>query len=218
MVLQQFENGLERLVEGVFARMFRSGLQPVEIGRRLTREMDLHRSMGPRGPMAPNVFLVTLSRKDADRFAPFIDALVRELAEVARDHARGEDYELLGPVSVTIETNSRFASGTFSLTSEMDDGGSAVPYAALVLPDGSRVVIGEEPSVIGRLPACAVSLSDPNVSRHHAELHWEDGSVVLSDLGSTNGTRVNGVAVRRQRLLDGDEVAVGTTVLHFETS
>ncbi len=218
MVLQQFENGLERLVEGVFARMFRSGLQPVEIGRRLTREMDLRRSMGPRGAMAPNVFLVTLSHKDADRFAPFADALVRELAEVARDHARSEDYELVGPVSVTIETSSRFAAGTFSLTSEMDDGGSAVPYAALVLPDGARVVIGEEPSVIGRLPACAVSLSDPNVSRHHAELRWEDGAVVLSDLGSTNGTRVNGVAVRRQRLLDGDEVAVGTTVLHFETS
>lgn len=218
MGLQQFENSLERLVEGVFARMFRSGLQPVEIGRRLTREMDLRRSVGVRGKIAPNVFMVMLSRKDTERFAPFVDALVRELAEVAREHGRNEGYELVGPVSVTVQANARFSPGTFSLTGRSEAVNANVPYAALVLPDGSRVVLGEEPSVIGRLPGCAVTLGDPNVSRHHAELRWEGGGVVLSDLGSTNGTRVNGAAITRRHLVDGDEVSVGSSVLRFETS
>ena len=61
MGLQQFEERLERLVEGTLAKPFRSNLQPVEIGRRLTREMDLHRRVGVRGLIAPNVFIVTLA-------------------------------------------------------------------------------------------------------------------------------------------------------------
>ena len=81
MGLQQFEERLERLVEGTLAKPFRTNLQPVEIGRRLTREMDLHRRVGVRGLIAPNVFTVSLSPTDADRFSSFIEALIRELAE-----------------------------------------------------------------------------------------------------------------------------------------
>ncbi|MBV9660615.1 MAG: DUF3662 domain-containing protein, partial [Acidimicrobiales bacterium] len=64
MGLQQFERRLERMVEGVFARAFRGGLQPVEIGRRLTREMDLRRTIAPKGVLAPNEFLVVLAPAD----------------------------------------------------------------------------------------------------------------------------------------------------------
>ena len=61
MGLQQFERRLERLVEGVFAKAFRSGLQPVELGRRLAREMDLHRTVGIRGTISPNHFDIALA-------------------------------------------------------------------------------------------------------------------------------------------------------------
>ena len=88
MGLQQFEERLERLVEGTLAKPFRSNLQPVEIGRRLTREMDLHRRVGVRGLIAPNAFAVTLSPADVSRFSNFIEALSRELADAAREHAR----------------------------------------------------------------------------------------------------------------------------------
>ena len=74
MGLQQFEDRLERLVEGTLAKPFRSNLQPVEIGRRLTREMDLHRRVGVRGLIAPNSFSVTLAKADVDRFSNFLDA------------------------------------------------------------------------------------------------------------------------------------------------
>src|SRR5579864_8056435 len=85
MGLQQFERRLERMVEGVFARAFRSGLQPVEIGRRLTREMDLRRTIAPRGTLAPNEFTVVLSDSDRNRFAAIEDELVTELEAVAAE-------------------------------------------------------------------------------------------------------------------------------------
>jgi len=71
--------------------------------------------------------------------------------------------------------------------------------------------------VIGRLPECAIVLSDPNVSRRHAEIRRVGEAVVVTDLGSTNGTRVNGIPVREQHLATGDEVTVGSTTLVYES-
>src|SRR6478672_5502725 len=102
MGLQRFERRLERLVEGAFGKAFRSGLQPVEIGRRLAREMDAGRQLGVRGTVVPNEFTVRLSNEDLERFAGFHDALQVELADAAREHARTEGYRFEGPVEVTI--------------------------------------------------------------------------------------------------------------------
>jgi hypothetical protein len=218
MGLQQFEQRLERLVEGALLKTLRGGLQPVEIGRRLTREMDLLRRVGMRGLIAPNSFVVSLSVRDAARFESFADALARELADVARDHARDEGYVFVGPVDVEIHRASNLREGRFAIVAEVAEGPEGLPAGSLVLPDGSRVVLGTEPVVIGRLPECSVVLSDPNVSRRHAELRRQGNEVVLADLRSTNGTRVNGVPVHEKVLADGDEISVGTTALRFETS
>lgn len=216
MGLQQFEQRLERLVEGAFAKAFRAGLQPVEIGRRLTREMDLQRRVGVNGLLAPNHFVVDLSPEDSERFANFSDALARELAEAAREHAQIEDYELVGPVEVEIRRNARMRSGRYQILCDLRQGELAEAPASLVLPDGDRIVLGAEPVVIGRLPECTVMLGDPNVSRRHAELRRRGNEVLVRDLQSTNGTRVNGVPVTEHVLADGDEITVGTTSLHFE--
>lgn len=218
MGLQQFEERLERLVEGTLAKPFRSNLQPVVIGRRLTREMDLQRRVGVRGLIAPNVFSVTLAPADVDRFANFVDALSRELADAAREHAKAEGYSFVGPVDVQIYEGTRLRAGRFTVTAEVREGAEGLPLAELLLPDGSRVEIGAEPVVIGRLPECQVVLADPNVSRRHAEIRRAGDTVVVTDLGSTNGTRVNGTAVRERPLSSGDEIGVGSTVLVFETS
>jgi pSer/pThr/pTyr-binding forkhead associated (FHA) protein len=108
--------------------------------------------------------------------------------------------------------------GRFVVTAEVhqtEDGGF---LAELVLPDGRRVAVGSDPLVIGRLPECQVVLQDSNVSRRHAELRRNGDGVILTDLGSTNGTRVNGTPVREQLLASGDEVSVGSTKLIFEMS
>ncbi|HXQ60896.1 MAG TPA: DUF3662 and FHA domain-containing protein [Acidimicrobiales bacterium] len=218
MGLQQFEQRLERLVEGAFSKGLRSGLQPVEIARRLTREMDLLRRVGVKGLIAPNAFVVMLSPQDAERFDSFADALARELADAARDHARAEGYEFLGPVTMALHSLDTLRPGRFTVTGEVQEGPDGMTTGSVVLPDGSRIVLGAEPIVIGRLPECTVTLNDQNVSRRHAEIRRLGSDVVVADLRSTNGTKVNGAPVTERVLEDGDEITVGTTTLRFETS
>jgi Protein of unknown function (DUF3662)/FHA domain len=217
MGLQQFERRLERLVEGAFAKAFRSGLQPVEIGRRLAREMDLRRTVAPRGTLAPNHFTVAVSQSDWDRFAPIAKELVEELTAVARDHARDEHYVFIGAVSVDLVSDPQLSPGMLLIAGEMVQ--TEQEPAGLVLPDGERIPVSADPVTIGRLPQCAVTLADPNVSRRHAEVRRADDGTeghLLVDLGSTNGTKVNGMAVRTHRLQHGDEITVGSTKLRYE--
>lgn len=215
MGLQQFERRLERMVEGAFAKAFRGQLQPVELGRRLTREMDLHRSVGVHGFLVPNHFDVYLADLDYDRFGEFGDALVRELAAAVREHATRENYQFVGPVEVALHLDEELSASTFAIESELVEGEDR-PRDWLVFPDGRRVGIGAAVITMGRLPECAIVLDDPNVSRRHAQVRREGDAVLLVDLGSTNGTRVNGVAVREHRLVEGDVITVGTTALRFE--
>jgi hypothetical protein len=224
MGLQQFERRLERMVEGVFARAFRGGLQPVEIGRRLTREMDLRRTVAPKGTLAPNDFVVVLSPADRDRFASIEDELVEELVAVARDHAEIERYTFVGPVSVTMETDDQLAPGMVLVSGEMIRHEELV-RSRLLLPDGRALKLGDQVVTIGRLPDCSVVLADPNVSRVHAEIRPVGGNHAGSveyeivDRGSTNGTRVNGMPVVAPRvLMSGDSITLGATTIGFERS
>lgn len=217
MGLQQFERRLERLVEGAFAKAFHGELQPVEIGRRLAREMDLRRSVAVRGLVSPNVFEVGLSEADYERFEGFLDTLERELTEAVREHAKTENYSFIGPVAVSIGLDQELEAGTFSIASETQEGGLQ-PVGAIILPDGRRIPIASEAITIGRLPECGIVLADSNASRRHAELRPEGDSVSLVDLGSTNGTRVNGLPIRHHKLVAGDRITIGTTTFVFETS
>lgn len=218
MGLQQFERRLERLVEGVFAKAFRSGLQPVEVGRRLTREMDLHRTHGLHGVITPNAFEIALAPADHQRFEPFADTLVRDLGEMARQHARDEGYGFLGPVEIALEVDQSLTPGMFLVSSEVREGKGGGPVGSLLLPDSTRISLGDEPVTIGRLPDCDIVLDDRNVSRRHAEVRRIPNGFVAVDLDSTNGTRVNGSGVKERRLQDGDEITVGSTKLRFEAS
>ena len=222
MGLQQFERRLERLVEGVFARAFRSGLQPVEIGRRMTREMDLRRTVAPRGTLAPNDFTVVLSPSDRTRFTAIEDELVAELETLGTEHAQAERYMLLGPVTVTIETDDGLGAGMVLVSGEMVKA-EEPPAAHLILPDGRRLDLGTKPLSIGRMPDCDLTLADPNVSRYHAEVRpaeqsgLEAGHYEIADLGSTNGTRINGIPVTApQALRKGDQITVGATSIRFD--
>src|SRR5215210_5468417 len=217
MGLQRFERRLERLVEGAFSKAFRSGLQPVEIGRRLVREMDARRTLGVRGTVVPNKFVVSLSQEDLERFAGFHDALEVELADAAREHAREEGYHFTGPVEVNIVVGESARRGDLDVQAEIIAGAEGVP-ATLVLPDGGRVQLGDERALIGRLPDCAVALTDPQVSRHHAEIRREERGYRVADLDSMNGIKVNGVLVRDHLLTDGDVITIGATSIRYEES
>lgn len=218
MGLQSFERRLERLVEGVFAKAFRSGLQPVELGRRLTREMDARRAVGVRGVMAPNVFSFALSPADLERVSPFSEALLRELADAAREHARNEGYRFVGPVEVELNEDASLTPGIFLISSELKEAEGGAAVGALVLADGERVKVADQTLTIGRLAECDVVLAEDSVSRRHAEVRRQGSEIVVADLGSTNGTKVNGARVAERILADGDVVTIGNATLRFEAS
>lgn len=213
MGLRGIEDRLERLVEGSLTMPFRGPIQPVEISHRMLREMDLGRRVGVRGLLAPNHFAVSVSRADLDRFEGFTDALVQELAESARQHAANEGYSFSGPVEVELFESKRLKAGRVDIVASFFEGDVR---PTLVVPDGQPLTISHSPIVIGRMPECSVVLGDTNVSRRHAQVALEDGSIVVTDLGSTNGTFVNGKRVTRATVRPGDELTIGTSRLRVE--
>jgi pSer/pThr/pTyr-binding forkhead associated (FHA) protein len=139
--------------------------------------------------------------------------MVRELCDSARDHARDEGWSFMGPVKVELVADTELRAGSFEVAARMKeaDGGAGV----LILPTGEQVVLTEYLVTFGRLPECTVSFDDSNVSRQHAEIRPEGDGFVLADLGSTNGTKVNGARITRHRLVDGDRITLGATIIEF---
>ena len=207
------------MVEGVFARAFRSGLRPVELGRRMVREIDDNRTVDVRGrTVVPNHFMVQVSPDDNERFADIHDTLVRELCDAAREHARDEGYTFLGPVEVELVADERMHTGAFQIEGRLREGTGGSGAGSLLLPTGERVVLGEHTISVGRMPESNIVLADPNVSRNHAEIRPRGTGYVVIDLSSTNGTKVNGIRVQEQELVDGDELQFGNTRIRFEAS
>jgi hypothetical protein len=218
MGLHSLERHLERMVDGVFRRAFRTRVRPLELGRRLIREMDdgVTTTNNDRG-IAPNRFVVRLHPDDLDELAPLRDALLSELAEAARDYAHSEGWSLPGPVEVDISPDATLRPGRFEIVASLHTPTAVTHAGALVLASGEQIVLEGQVVGIGRLPSCEVVVADPNASRRHAEVRPQGGGYVVVDLGSTNGTRVNGLLVVGDRLLaDGDVIGVGTTTVRFE--
>ncbi len=205
------------MFEGVFAKAFRSGLEPVELGRRLVRQMDRERRVGPSGRrVAPNAFSYRLSPADHERFASFEEALRDELAEAAREHARSEGYAFLGRVQVWVVQDPHLSPGTFELDTEVRPAAGGLPVGSVIIPGGRRVPLEDEAVTIGRQDTCDVVLDDPTVSRRHAEVRRNGDSFELYDLGSRNATRVNGIPVTSTRLTDGDDLMIGAVPVRYE--
>ena len=204
------------MVEGVFTRAFKGKVRPIDLGRRLVREMDDNRTVDVRGrTIVPNHFTFHLASDDYVALAEIADPLGQELVDAAREHANDEAYAFLGPVHVELSADDELKAGRFEVTSRMQAGSGG---GVIVLPSGTRVPLGDRTVSIGRLPECDINLADPNVSRRHAELRPAGTSYVVTDLRSTNGTRVNGAPISEQVLRDGDVITVGATTLRFEAS
>lgn len=217
MVLKSFEDRLERMVEGMFSRAFKSGLQPVEVGRRLIREMEASRTIDVSGrALAPNRFVIRISEEDYQRFAEFEKSLVAELAATVRGYAAQENLSFIGRVSVELQADPSIRVGMFRLHPSYDERLPEVePDGWLEGPDGVRYRLKNGVMTIGRHSTGDIVLSDPNVSRRHAELHPLGDTYQLVDLGSTNGCKVNGQRIERQVLIDGDELTFGPITLRF---
>jgi Protein of unknown function (DUF3662)/FHA domain len=222
MGLQRFEKRIERAVEGAFARAFRSQVRPVELGRRLAREMDLAVNVGVRGErVAPNAFAVHLAPEDVERLADDASQLAVELADAAQEHADDEGYVLKGPAEVELVEDPDQRPGQFDVRAFVRLGPIPTrPSAWLVDLTGARVAVTDgDPISIGRLPECDITVDDVNVSRRHCEIRVVEGKARVVDLGSLNGTRLNGRGVppngNGAPLANNDEVWVGAARLRF---
>jgi len=229
-ILRDFERRLGNMVEGFFATAFRSGLQPVELAKRILREMDAGRTVGVRGVWAPNHFVFTLSPEDAERFQQAEEALVGELKQVVRDAAAERKWGLVGPPEIEFRTDESLGRGQFGYEASLVEGepepepapapsGTGGEAAIVLLEDGHDAKtyrLHKHTVAIGRLPECDIVITDPGASRRHATITLDDGGeYVLTDLGSTNGTIVNDEPVGEHILSDGDRITIGNTVLEF---
>ncbi|MEP7223350.1 MAG: DUF3662 and FHA domain-containing protein [Actinomycetota bacterium] len=249
-VLRSIESKIEGLFEGVFGRAFRANVQPIELARKLVKEMDDHRNVSVSRVYVPNEYTIYLSLQDRKQFAGYEGSLVGELQEYLAEHARRERYALLGAPVVLVTTDEDLAIGEFGIATRLvaDETSDEAPpppeipveqpaqtmiYRAPTPPvadapepepeqevvsltvAGRQHVITEPCVVLGRSREAGVRISDVNSSRRHAELRQEGAAYWIVDLGSMNGTIVNGKRVDRQRLRDGDRIAIGSTEIVF---
>ena len=229
--LQRFENKLEQMISGVFARTFRSAVQPVEIAAALNREVDNSAQILSRDRrLVPNTFIVELSGADHDRLEGLGPQLPRELTEMLREHAAQQSYVFTGPVSIQMESVDELTTGRFRVrsksvsTSSLADGDPSdtqVRRATATLEiNGEKLPLAPPGLVIGRGNDADLRIDDPGVSRKHIEIRVEDAQelggsprITVHDLGSTNGVLVNGKRVEQATLADGATLKIGNTTM-----
>jgi hypothetical protein len=255
-VLRSIESKIEGLFEGVFGRAFRTSVQPIELARKLVKEMDDHRNVSVSRVYVPNEYTVYLSPNDRKQFVGYEGSLVGELQEYLAEHAQRERYALLGAPVVLVTTDDDLAVGEFGIATRLvADEASQEPQPPPELPveqpaqtmiyrtpappvletapppepeperevvsltvAGRQHEVTEPKVVLGRSREAGVRISDVNISRKHAEIRQEGSTFWVVDLGSTNGTLVNGKRVDRQRLRDGDRITLGSTEIVFGRS
>lgn len=212
-VLQRFEHRLERLVQGAFSKAFGGWVEPVEVAAALTREAEDKKAIvGANKILVPNVFHVELGASDADRLREYDEPLRAELASMVTESAQEQGWSFVGPVEVVFEEVPTLRTGTFRVRSAVQAGETVKETPApayLELGGSSHPLTG--PVVLGRSPDVDVMVPDTGVSRQHCRI--ADG--VLADLGSTNGTWVNGQRISEQALRDGDRITLGSTELIY---
>lgn len=257
-VLQRFERRLEGLVSGAFAKAFKADVQPVEIASGLQRELDDRAAIVGKGnTLVPNHFVVELSRHDYDRLSVYAKTLSDELAEVVREHAAEQRYQLRGDVQVIFEEDPDLDIGVHRIRSSVVASVTSVPPpqsqpraaapAPLAVPaapvptrkpasahhaaqtekialaraavpylevNGERHPLTRPVTVLGRGTQVDLRVDDAGVSRRHAEIQLGDVPMLV-DLGSTNGTTLDGAPVGRAELTDGARIGMGDTVLVF---
>ena len=192
-ILEQFEQRLDHLLSGALTAAFDEEVQPVEIIAAITREMDEHLQELSSGRMiAPNHFIVDLAQHDYDRMNDYLKTLEAEFADVAAVHAKAQNYTLTGPVVINVMMDKDLDAGVFRVSFEQVAASSSnvvesTKPAAVLLIRGVAHQLVKPINRIGRSPDADIVISDPTISRIHAEITIGT-QVTLRDLGSTNGT------------------------------
>jgi hypothetical protein len=193
MVLRAVERKIEALFEGIFGRAFRTNVQPVELARKLAKEMDDHRTVSVSRVYVPNEYTIYLSPGDREQFESYEDNLRGELQEYLSEHARREDYALLSQARVLIETDSDLDVGEFGIATRMvhpdrRGGGDGEPLAD-VEPGATMIY---KPKAVAE-PTQAVTPEELGVEQELVTLSWN---------GSSHEVKQRSVVIGRSRDCD----------------
>jgi hypothetical protein len=213
-LLDNFEKGLERAVNGAFAKTFRSGLQPVEITAALKREIDTKAAVVSRDRvLVPNRFDVRMSPGDHQRMTSLGPALIDELVDLVQKHAASQRFQFAGGITISLQPDPGLAEGMVQVDSQNVKG--RVAWTPVLDVDGRRFPILKGRTVIGRGSEADVTLDDSGASRRHAEVQWDGSRARVRDLGSTNGTQVNGAPVKESLLEPDSVITIGRSRIVF---
>lgn len=221
-ILDRFEERVDRLVNGAFARAFASEVQPVEIASALQHEVtDQAQIFGKGRTIVPNYFVVDLSQEDFERLTAHEDTLRNELAGVVREHVSEQRYITLGPVEIQFALDPDLNTGIFRVNTQTKDASGGQEPAELNLSKGPHLVLEgnlipltRQRTVLGRGSDADVRVEDSGVSRRHCEIRLSNPPQLV-DLGSTNGTWVQGERIAELDLTSDTDFAIGNTTIQF---
>jgi hypothetical protein len=240
-ILDRFEQGFERLVEGSIGRLFRSPVQPAEIGRKLERAMNAHQVASVGATLVPNDYRVAMNPRDMVLFSDFVHPLCRQMEQWLAEVADERGYAMIDRVRVAIAGDEAVPRRAIQVTAAIADrpeigrdsqeavqrtevyrvirATGGVPPVRLRFVAGPRrgqeLLLRKAVTSVGRALDNDLVLEGGDVSRHHARFEYASGELRLVDLGSTNGTRLNGKPIRDERVRAGDEIAFGTFTLRL---
>ncbi|MCU1407067.1 MAG: hypothetical protein JWQ43_3370 [Glaciihabitans sp.] len=213
-LLDNFEKGLERAVNGAFAKTFKSGLQPVEITSALRRELDTKAAIVSRDRiLVPNKFTVHLNRVDYDRMMGIGPTLIDELTQLVQRHATTQHYSFAGGISITLSPDDRLSQGLIEITSVNVKG--TVDWTPVLDIDGRRYPLTKSRTIIGRGSEADITVADTGTSRKHVEILWDGTRGQVNDLGSTNGSKINGAPLTKAPLTPDSVIEIGRTRIVF---
>ena len=213
-LLDNFERGLERAVNGAFAKAFKSGLQPIEITSALRRELDTKAAVVARDRiLVPNKFTVRLSHGDFERMAALGATLIDELTQLVQRHAAAQHYSFAGGISIALADDPSLSQGMIEIASVNVKG--AVSWNPVLDIGGKRYPLSRSRTVIGRGSEADITVDDTGISRKHVEILWDGTRAQVNDLGSTNGSLLDGVPVTRAPLAPDSVIDIGRTRIVF---
>ncbi|SHE54486.1 FHA domain-containing protein [Ferrithrix thermotolerans DSM 19514] len=216
MGLDKFERRIQGAVESVFARASKRSVEPIELGRRVVRELERNRKVALTSEIVPNVYKVYLSKYDFEELEPIAKAILAELKSLLVDTAEEHSYKFVGSIQIDFVEDFTQKAGSFYVESSFFEEEGYGDRFVLLLPDGRRIELNPGVFIIGRLPVCSLVVEDPRVSRRHCQIELVDSVAYLKDLGSTNGTYVNQQRITSEvPLVSGDEITVGGTRLVY---
>ena len=213
-ILDNFEKGLERVVNGAFAKTFKSGLQPLEVTAALRRELDTKAAVVSRDRiLVPNDFVVRLAPGDYRRMNDLGPALIDEFMQLVQRHATAQHYAFAGGISIRLEQDASLSEGLVRIDSVNVKG--EVAWTPVLDIDGKRYPITKARTVIGRGSDADITVDDTGTSRQHVEILWDGKRGQVNDLGSTNGSKLNGVPVTKAPLPPDSVIEIGRTRIVF---